>query len=81
VTDAARVGFCQDFITCHHCHTHILQNKIKELAKHPQAVVVYDSITFKDIKRDEYVGHKATMQAMTTACIIHCPFLPENGLT
>ncbi|KAN0074986.1 hypothetical protein V8E54_007597 [Elaphomyces granulatus] len=57
------------------------RNKIKELAKHPQAVVVYDNINFKDTKRDEHVGHKATMQAMTTACIIHCPFLPDNGLT
>src|SRR5712664_3866233 len=63
--------------------THILhlQNKIKELTKHPQAVVVYDNINFKDTKRDEHVGHKPTMQAMTTACIIHCPFLPDNVLT
>jgi hypothetical protein len=61
--------------------TYSSQEKIKELAKHLQAVVVYDNINFKDTKRDEHVGHKATMQAMTTACIIHCPFLPETGLT
>jgi hypothetical protein len=58
-----------------------LQDKIKELTKHLQAVVVYDNINFKDTKRDEHVGHKAAMQAITTACIIHCPFLPETGLT
>ena len=79
VADAARV--CTATIQLLDQLSHILQNKIKELAKHPQAVVVYDNINFKDTKCDEHVGHKATMQAMTTASIIHCPFLPDNGLT
>jgi hypothetical protein len=72
VADAARVSVLK--ILLHVViviATHILQNKIKELAKHPQVVVVYDNIYFKDTKRDEYVGHKATMRAMTTAGIIH----------
>ena len=43
-------------------------------------VIVYDNVNFKDTKRDEVVGHRATMQAMTTAALILCPELPLDGL-
>jgi len=42
---------------------------------------VYDNINFKETKRDQVVGHKSTMIAMTTAVIVKCPELPAEGLT
>jgi hypothetical protein len=33
-----------------------------------------------DRKRDEYVGHRATMTAMTTATVVYCPYIPSGGL-
>jgi hypothetical protein len=44
-------------------------------------VVVYDNFNFKDTKRDELLGHSATMRAMTTAAVVICPELPTSGLT
>jgi hypothetical protein len=37
-------------------------------------------MNFKDTKRDEVLGHKATMRAMTTAAIVLCSSLPLLGL-
>jgi hypothetical protein len=42
---------------------------------------VYDNINFKETKRDQVVGHKSAMIAMTTAAIVKCPELPAEGLT
>ncbi len=55
--------------------------ELKSLANDPQTVIVYDNINFRDTKRDETLGHAATMRSMTTAAIIKCPELPETGLT
>lgn len=41
---------------------------------------MYDNFNFKDTRRDEIVGHTATMRAMTTAALIICPSLPSSGL-
>jgi hypothetical protein len=43
-------------------------------------VIVYDNINFKDVKRDERLGHTSEMRSMTTAAIVHCPELPSSGL-
>src|SRR5690242_3774078 len=37
-------------------------------------------MNFKDTKRDEVLGHTATMRNLTTAAIIICPDLPMSGL-
>jgi hypothetical protein len=43
-------------------------------------ITIYDIMNFKDRKRDEIVGHKETMRAMTTAALVLCPELPPSGL-
>lgn len=59
-----------------------LQEHIRtRLARHPQAVIVYDNMNFKETVRDESLGHKAVMTAMTTAAVVICPEIPPEGLT
>jgi len=53
---------------------------LKTLATNPQAVIVYDNINFKDMKRDEVIGNKSEMRSMTTAAVVICPELPPGGL-
>jgi hypothetical protein len=55
--------------------------EIPDQAKKPQMVYVYDNINFKNTKRDEHLGHKGTMESLTTAAIVHCPELPTTRLT
>ena len=44
------------------------------------AVVVYDNINFKDTVRDEKLGRKAVMRALTTAAIVQSHCIPTTGL-
>jgi hypothetical protein len=53
---------------------------LKTLAHDPRAVVVYDNLNFKDVKRDEVVGHTAEMRSVTTAAVVYCPDIPPTGL-
>jgi hypothetical protein len=53
---------------------------LKIVGKLLQTVTAYDNINFKANKREEVVGHKAEMYAMTTGAIVLCPELPPNGL-
>lgn len=72
---------------CHRYETgNNLLNDIAALAKDsiirlkddPQIVVVYDNINFKDTVRDGHMGHLATMQALTTSCLVLCDNIPQD---
>lgn len=55
--------------------------KIREMKNDPRLVVVYDNINFKDTVRDEHMGHRATMEALTTSCLTLCDDIPlDTGL-
>jgi hypothetical protein len=58
-----------------------LQEKLKDLHRNSQIVVVYDNINFKDDKRHEDVGHTRKYKAFTNAAVILNRDIPAGGLT
>jgi hypothetical protein len=45
-----------------------------------QLVIVYDNYNYLITKRDEHLGHRAQMEAMTTASVVICPEIPSTGI-
>jgi hypothetical protein len=37
-------------------------------------------LNFKDVKKDEIIGHTTQMRAVTTAVLLYCPDMPSTGL-
>ncbi|KIV98311.1 uncharacterized protein PV09_09843 [Verruconis gallopava] len=60
--------------------TTVAKDELRSYGDNLSTVLVYDNFNFKDTRRDEILGHTATMRAMTTAAIVICPSIPHTGL-
>ncbi|XTI86080.1 hypothetical protein V2W45_1230156, partial [Cenococcum geophilum] len=53
---------------------------IGSITEEVKIFVIYNNINFKDIKRDELLGHTFIIRSLMTTAIIYYPKLPPSGL-
>lgn len=59
----------------------IAKSRLRTLASHPQAVIVYDNFNFKDTVSEQALGSsRPVMRNLTSALLIICPKIPTSGL-